>query len=85
MSVPDFKPNVDGASSLKRVDMPLGDDVEALFCVALLNTLDIRQTDAVLKKYLALRDDAENVLRALGRQHIAKLKSSTGDAAPQRD
>ena len=44
-------------------------DVEALFCVALLNTLDTRQTNAVLKRYLALRDNAEEVLTAMGRRY----------------
>jgi len=45
--------------------LPPGRDLEAIFCVALLNTLDMRQTQSVLQRYIALRDDADNVLEAL--------------------
>lgn len=41
-------------------------EIEAIFCLALLTRTDTRVTQSVLEKYLALKGDALNVLKALG-------------------
>jgi hypothetical protein len=43
-------------------------DLEAIFCVALLNALDTRQVQKVLECYIKLRDDAHNTLVSIGRR-----------------
>jgi hypothetical protein len=45
-------------------------DIEALFCVALLNTLKIQQTGEVLAKYLEMRDNPHPTLIAIGRLNM---------------
>lgn len=42
-------------------------DTEALFCVALLNTLNTQQTADVLARFLELRENPSPALVALGR------------------
>jgi hypothetical protein len=38
-----------------------GDEMEALFCIALLNTLKVEDTSRVLTKYRELKDNPETI------------------------
>lgn len=52
---------------ITQVRVLSADNTEALFCLALLNTLDLEQTNRVLKRYLQIRAEPEPILTALGR------------------
>lgn len=59
-------------------------DTEALFCVALLNTLNTRQTADVLARFLELRENPSPALVALGRTPPPDAFSAPADDLPMR-
>ena len=51
-----------------EIVLPPSNDLEVIFCLALLNVLELSETQKVLECYISMRNDSERVLESVGRR-----------------